>query len=358
MNFKKNNILIYRLGSLGDMIVALPIFNLLRRSYPEAKIYLLTNFPVSEKAVRPQDLFFNTGLIDGYISYPLRLRKFKDRLKLYRRLRSFNFVRLVYLAQPRGFFKVFRDFLFFRLCRINEFNGFCLKKDLRRNRYFNETNLYEQETVRLLRCLDLKSSLDLDQLMNWQLYLKAEEINQAKKIISQAVNSGFIISCSVGAKTQTSIWPIEKWIELFKLIKAKGFKATFVFIGSKSEYEISQTLITKSRIPALNLCGKTSIRISAAVIKQSRLFIGQDTGTSHLALSLGVFVFALYSGYGQLGRWFPYGFKKKIVYPQCRSFECSYRLCDKSKKNCIACLDVLDVYSELSELMGNLKEQL
>jgi len=356
MNKKTENILIYRLGSLGDMIVALPIFHLLRRLYPNANIYLLTNYPVSEKTVRPEELFRNTGLIDGYISYPLYLRKFKDRLMLYRKLRSFSFARLIYLAEPRGFLKIFRDILFFKSCRIRKISGLCLKKDLRQNRYFLETNLYEQETVRLLRCFDPRGSIALDQAINWQLYLGADEINQAKKIISQAENPDQIVTCSVSAKTETSIWPIEKWIEVFKLIKTNGFKATFIFIGSKSEYEVSQTLIKRSGISALNLCGKTTIRISAALIKQSRFFIGQDTGPSHLAQALGVFVFALYSGYGQLGRWFPYGFKNMVVYPQCRSSKCRYQLCDRSKKSCIARLKVLDVYSKLSELLSNLKD--
>ena len=44
------NILVHRLGSMGDFIVAVPCFHLLRRSYPQAKIVLITNHPVSGKA--------------------------------------------------------------------------------------------------------------------------------------------------------------------------------------------------------------------------------------------------------------------------------------------------------------------
>ena len=43
-------ILIYRLGSLGDTVVALPCFRLIRSHYPEAEITVLTNIPVSGKA--------------------------------------------------------------------------------------------------------------------------------------------------------------------------------------------------------------------------------------------------------------------------------------------------------------------
>ena len=43
-------VLIYRLGSLGDTVVALPCFHLIERTFPGAERVLLTNFPVHAKA--------------------------------------------------------------------------------------------------------------------------------------------------------------------------------------------------------------------------------------------------------------------------------------------------------------------
>src|SRR4051794_27946342 len=37
-------IVVYRLGSLGDTLVVLPAFHLVRRAYPDSEITLLTNF--------------------------------------------------------------------------------------------------------------------------------------------------------------------------------------------------------------------------------------------------------------------------------------------------------------------------
>jgi heptosyltransferase-3 len=42
--------IVYRLGSLGDTVVALPEFHAVRRAFPEARITLLTNRTVSAKA--------------------------------------------------------------------------------------------------------------------------------------------------------------------------------------------------------------------------------------------------------------------------------------------------------------------
>ena len=43
-------VLVYRLGSLGDMLVALPALHLVARAFPEAERRMLTNVPVSSKA--------------------------------------------------------------------------------------------------------------------------------------------------------------------------------------------------------------------------------------------------------------------------------------------------------------------
>ena len=44
------NVLIHRLGSLGDTLVALPAFRLVRETFPGAKITVLTNHSHSDHA--------------------------------------------------------------------------------------------------------------------------------------------------------------------------------------------------------------------------------------------------------------------------------------------------------------------
>src|SRR5262249_62394923 len=59
----KETILIFRTGSLGDTIVALPCFHWIARSFPESRRIVLTNTPVSEKAAPLESILANTGLI-------------------------------------------------------------------------------------------------------------------------------------------------------------------------------------------------------------------------------------------------------------------------------------------------------
>src|ERR1022692_4022661 len=62
-------VLIYRLGSLGDTVVALPCFHLIARTYPNAERRLLTNFPVHAKAPAAAAVLGDSGLVHGYMSY-------------------------------------------------------------------------------------------------------------------------------------------------------------------------------------------------------------------------------------------------------------------------------------------------
>src|SRR5258705_12293184 len=62
-------VLIYRLGSLGDTLVALPAFHLTARAFPEAERRLLTNFPVNVKAPPAAPTLEHTNLIAASFRY-------------------------------------------------------------------------------------------------------------------------------------------------------------------------------------------------------------------------------------------------------------------------------------------------
>src|SRR5690606_18827534 len=66
-----SNILVFRIGHLGDTLVSLPAFWAIRNTYPKAKLTLLSNADesnpgyISARAVLPE-----TGLFDEWITYP------------------------------------------------------------------------------------------------------------------------------------------------------------------------------------------------------------------------------------------------------------------------------------------------
>jgi heptosyltransferase III len=91
-------VLVYRLGSLGDTLIALPAFHLIARAFPQAERRLLTNLPIAAKAPPAAAVLDNTGLIHGYMRYTTGTRSIRELLRLALEIRRFRPDVFVYLT--------------------------------------------------------------------------------------------------------------------------------------------------------------------------------------------------------------------------------------------------------------------
>jgi heptosyltransferase III len=131
---KQQRIVIYRLGSLGDTVVALPCFHKVAQVWPDAERIVLTNFPVSSKAAPLEVILREGGLIHSAIAYPVGTRSVGELWLLAKNLRSLHADVLVYLTPARGLLNAFRDWLFFKFCGFKNIVGAPLTADLQRCR--------------------------------------------------------------------------------------------------------------------------------------------------------------------------------------------------------------------------------
>ncbi|HEV2278815.1 MAG TPA: hypothetical protein VGS02_11595, partial [Acidobacteriaceae bacterium] len=76
-------VLIYRLGSLGDTVVAVPALRLVERAFPDAQRFLLTNMPTHSNAPAAYAVLQGSGLIHGFIDYPWKTRHLPELLRLW-----------------------------------------------------------------------------------------------------------------------------------------------------------------------------------------------------------------------------------------------------------------------------------
>src|SRR5437762_5602529 len=120
---KPRRVLIYRLGSLGDTVVALPCFHAVADAFPDAERRVLTNFPVDSRAPTIASILDHSQLVDGYLEYPVKLRALRELRQLRKRIRQYRPDLLVYLTPSRGLLQVIRDAAFFRLCGISRIIG-------------------------------------------------------------------------------------------------------------------------------------------------------------------------------------------------------------------------------------------
>ena len=167
---RRKNVLIYRIGSIGDTIVALPCLKLIARAYADANRIILTNVPRRGEAPL-KSVLGNTGIAHSYIGYPagFDLRKL---LQLRRQIASLQVDTLIYLTPRNKLSDVLRDVEFFRACGISRIIGAPFSRDLRRSRGDRATGLWEQEGSRLARCLSSIGEAQLSR--SWQLVFGAK----------------------------------------------------------------------------------------------------------------------------------------------------------------------------------------
>ncbi len=309
------NIFIYRLGSLGDTVVALPCFHLIRKVYPHSKITLLTNQPVSGKAAPAMAILENSGLCDEAVSYPVGTRNLSELKMVRRAIRQAQPQALINLAAGRGWLKSARDYLFFRSCGINKIIGSPFRRrDLKVRR--DGGGAFEPESQRLACRLVSLGAIDLADRRCWELNLTRDERNQASEL--PPLNAQNLLAVSVGTKIPAKDWGEDNWETLLALLSAAMPDTNLVLLGSADESERSEKLSRAWAGRSWNFCGKITPRVSAAVLERCRLFIGHDSGPTHLAAVAGTPTVGLFSWFNPPGQWFP-GHKSwksiKIHYP-------------------------------------------
>jgi lipopolysaccharide heptosyltransferase III len=145
----KETILIFRLGSIGDTVVALPCFHLIACSFPNARRIVVTNRSGSQKAAPLESVLGNSGLIDGTICFPPGMRQLRELLTLRQRIRETDARTLIYLAERKQLLSVFRDVAFFLSCGLKRIIGAPLIQDLHHARFDAVSSTIEWETERL-----------------------------------------------------------------------------------------------------------------------------------------------------------------------------------------------------------------
>jgi len=79
-----------------------------------------------------------------------------------------------------------------------------------------------------------------------------------------------------------------------------------ILVGSQGDAKYAEVVTNGLLRPCINLCGKTDLLQAAAVLKQSKMFIGNDSGLGHIAGAVSVPTISLF-GVGFPERYRPWG---------------------------------------------------
>lgn len=347
-------ILVYRLGSLGDTVIALPAFHAVRRAFPESRITLLTNRPVSAKAAASEEVLGRGYFFDQVLDYPVGTRNPWVLAGLVWRLRRLRIRTAVNLAAFRSDRATARDRWFFRVGGVERFVGFDLQARDKRPVPDALTGEVEWEAARIARRVAELEAVDLEDQGNWDLLLTPVEVAVGEAMLEPLPGGGSLMAFSMGTKVQAKHWGVQNWEALSRRLAGHFPDWSAVFLGSASEREEADRCAAAWSGRVVNLCGKSTPRESAAVLRRCRLFLGHDSGPMHLAACMGVPCVAVFSARNLPRQWFPRGGDRNRILqrrPECAG--CGLEVCVEQEKRCLTDISVREV---LGAALGVLKQ--
>jgi ADP-heptose:LPS heptosyltransferase len=117
-----------------------------------------------------------------------------------------------------------------------------------------------------------------------------------------------------GATMLDKRWPAERYIQLARTLAERGLRP--VLTGGPSDvdlcFQIANDIID---LKPVVLAGRLDIMSSAAVIERAGLYVGADTGMSHLAAAVGAPSIVIFGPTNPL-RYAPRGDRVKILSPE------------------------------------------
>jgi ADP-heptose:LPS heptosyltransferase len=343
-------VLIHRLGSLGDTVVALPCFHLIARVFPNAERRLLTNFPVHAKAPASAAVLGGSGLVHGYMRYSVGTRSPLELLRLTREIRRFRPDLVVYLMHIRPWKAIRRDRMFFRMAGVHRIVGISSEQEMK-FRFDDVSGLFEREPFRLARLVAELGDADPASLSNWDMVLSDEERETAREAV-RALGDGPLIVCGPGTKMPAKDWGPDNWQALLGRIDAKYPGHGLVLVGAKDEFGVAEHAARLWRGPWVNLCGNLAPRETAALLERAKIFLGPDSGPMHLAASKRVPCVIAFSAASPPGIWFPYGSRHQIVYHRPRCAGCYLERCNVDGHPCLSSISVEEMEAAVDRAMN------
>ncbi len=316
---------------IGDSVLALSAIKSLSKNLPESQIWL-----ASEGWVK--DLFIAHDFIEGII--PLsKTKSLKDLKDSAQNIQAQGFDTGILLTNS------FASALLFFLAKIPERwgysrdgRGILLTKRIPTNKLmgsFHQAEYY----MELISKLGYKS--DPPKLF---LPLTQEEKNKASELLrSLKVDSKLpVVILHPGASYGPSKrWPAERFAELGSLLQDRN-EATVLITGSADEKELADAISSAMKNRSINLSGRTSLRMLAALMDQANLFATNDSGPMHMANALRTPVVAVF-GPTDPSATGPYQEPAAVIKKDVPCWPCSYRDCPFDHR-CMMKISVEEVY--------------
>ena len=257
-----NRVLVIRGGAIGDFMLTLPAIKLLRDRFPRAHIEILGHTHITALAKKRFYADATRSIEDGPLaSFFAKGSALPEELIDY--FRSFDLI-VSYLFDPDGIFETN-----LKRCRIKTFIAGPSK-----------LSGGEHAALQLARPLEQMGLHLKDQAA--AIYPAEEDREFARNFLGGA--TGPVIALHPGSGSETKNWPIENWQELGEHLFSAG--RTVLVVAGEADEDRARVLESAWKAKPARFAKHLPLPRLAGLFENA-LFLGHDSGISHIAAAVG-----------------------------------------------------------------------
>ncbi|MDM8536001.1 lipopolysaccharide heptosyltransferase II [Desulfobacterales bacterium HSG17] len=348
------NILIIKLSAIGDVIHTLPALNAIRKHYPNSKITWVVEEAAASivqghEALDRVLVSKRKKWLKGLLKSSSRNKSIKEISSFIRQLRDTNYDLVI------DFHQLLKSGVVVWLARGKVKAGFDKGMQHMEHSYFflnKPIPPVSMEHHALSRYLMLVQALGIPvKKVEYKLPVGKPHRQAIDKVLSEnnMGNSKMLIAINPVAQWKTKLWENKKFSKLADCL-IKTYKADIIFTGGPEDLPIVQDIIDNMKENALNLAGKTTLKILAALYEKTRFVISTDTGPMHLCVAVKTPVIALF---GPTAPWRtgPFGPNHEVIRLGMECSPCFKRECMRKDLLCMRGIDVEDILERVDKLV-------
>jgi ADP-heptose:LPS heptosyltransferase len=338
-----HTVLVFRIGQLGDTIVSIAAMRAIRAAHAGARLVLLTDRQRHIRTVDAWDVLGPTGLLDEVLHLPAPWT-LGDLVRARAAIRALDPARMYYLTpMPRTAWQVRRDRFFFgTLCGIRDIVGLRPTATYPFRDRNDRLVAMDSESNRLRAWIAGGAISAAAGPADHLLPLAAAHRERAAARLA-GLASGRLIAFAPGSKMPAKMWPLDRFAAVGTQLLARYPDLWLLVLGGgPQEQQAAETLTATWGARSVNMVD-LGIWDTAAVLERCCLYIGNDTGTMHLAASVGTSCVAIFSARDNPGRWEPAGAGHLVLRRDVPCAGCVLSECTEHQNICLTSIPADEV---------------
>jgi heptosyltransferase-3 len=277
----KKSALVFRLGGLGDTLAVLPSLRLIRRSVPGLFLHLVGQPECGR-------LFLEARVVDGFDSaadaawLPLFREAVDSAAESTPRISGFDFILGFFTKSPDPEFErhVFRD---------SNISGRTFIYDPRAGG--SVSRFFFDGTADFLRAAG-RRVYEFERCI--RLPLKDEAIAAARRRLGLGEGRRIerVAVVHPGSGSAKKCWPLDRFFRTARFLGEKGFAGALV--TGDAEERLSSAVSSWALPPRWTWLRQPPLALLAGLLCSAELYLGNDSGVTHLAAACGTRVIALF----------------------------------------------------------------